>query len=125
MKINLFPITAAVALAGCTGNVPEPVTAPSPQPVARVGVGTAAGASLDSSIRVPSSSASNLRPYNRVITSEAKTRRGLFSVHRVGERLYFEIPSKELNKDMLIVGRYARAAAADPTLPAGQFGEYG
>jgi hypothetical protein len=84
MKINLFPITAAVAIAACTGNVPEPVTAPSPQPVTRVGVGAAVGASADSSVRVPSSSASNLRPYNRVITSEAKTRRGLFSVHRVG-----------------------------------------
>src|SRR5204863_6926565 len=65
------------------------------------------------------------RPYNRVITAEAKTRRGMFSVHRVGDRLYFEIPAKELNKDQLIVGRYARAAAADPTLPGGGFGNYG
>jgi hypothetical protein len=126
MKIHLFPIAAAVAIAACVGNVPEPVTAPSPQ-VGRIGAGAAAasGASSDSSVRVPPSSASSLRPYNRVITSEAKTRRGLFSVHRVGDRLYFEIPSKELNKDMLIVGRYARAAATDPNVPGGQFGEYG
>ncbi|HWJ21429.1 MAG TPA: zinc-dependent metalloprotease, partial [Gemmatimonadaceae bacterium] len=27
--------------------------------------------------------------------------------------------------DMLLVGRYARAAAADPSLPPGQFGQYG
>ncbi len=65
------------------------------------------------------------RPYNRVITSEAKTRRGLFSTHRVGDRLYFEIPARELNKDQLIVGRFARAAAADPNLPGGGFGNYG
>jgi hypothetical protein len=65
------------------------------------------------------------RPYNRVITAEAKTRRGMFLTHRVGDRLYFEIPSRELNKDLLLVGRYARAAAADPNLPGGQFGEYG
>src|SRR5919199_2327217 len=49
----------------------------------------------------------------------------MFAVHRVGSRLYFEIPSKELNKDMLVVGRYARAAATNPNLPPGQFGEYG
>jgi hypothetical protein len=49
----------------------------------------------------------------------------MFAAHRVGDRLFFEIPAKELNKDMLIVGRYARAAAADPELPPGQFGEYG
>src|SRR4051812_47013742 len=36
------------------------------------------------------------RPYNRVITPGAQTRRGMFAVHRVGDRLYFEIPSKEL-----------------------------
>ena len=49
----------------------------------------------------------------------------MFAAHRVGDRLYFEIPAKELNKDQLIVGRFARAAAADPTLPGGGFGNYG
>jgi len=48
----------------------------------------------------------------------------MFSVHRVGDRLYFEIPSKELNKDQLIVGRYARAAAAVPNPNGGGFGEF-
>jgi len=60
-----------------------------------------------------------------VITPEAITRRGLFAVHRVGDKLFFEIPRKELYKDMLIVGRYARAAAADPATPGGGFGAYG
>ena len=36
------------------------------------------------------------RPYNRVITREAVTRRGMFAVHRVGDRLYFEIPEREM-----------------------------
>ena len=49
----------------------------------------------------------------------------MFNAHRVGDRLYFEIPRRELNKDQLIVGRYARAAAADPNLPGGAFGNYG
>src|SRR5262249_55244985 len=66
------------------------------------------------------------RPYNRVITAEAKTRVGLFKVHRVGDRLYFEIPSKELNKDELVVGRLARAAAGNQTPGPGNpgFGDY-
>jgi hypothetical protein len=51
--------------------------------------------------------------------------RGLFNVHRVGSKLYFEIPSRELDRDMLLVGRYARAAASDPSSPTGGFGEYG
>lgn len=65
------------------------------------------------------------RPYSRVIPNDARTRRGMFAAHRVGDRLFFEIPARELGKDQLIVGRYARAAAADPTLPPGRFGEYG
>src|SRR5688572_20313546 len=34
----------------------------------------------------------NPRPYNQVITSEAKTDDGVFKVHRIGETLYYEIP---------------------------------
>src|SRR5207237_10405223 len=69
------------------------------------------------------------RPYNRVITREAVTRRGMFAVHRVGDRLYFEIPAKEMGKDELLVGRYAFAAAPEPQgrgggVPGGGFGEY-
>jgi hypothetical protein len=65
------------------------------------------------------------RPYRTVIPATARTRRGMFAVHQVGDKLYFEIPQKELDRDMLIVGRYARAAAENPDLPPGQFGEYG
>src|SRR5438552_4034458 len=59
------------------------------------------------------------RPYNRVITADAKTKKGMFLVHRVNDRLYFEIPTNELGKDELMVGRYTRAAAVDPNPPAG------
>ena len=65
------------------------------------------------------------RPYSRVVTSQAQTRRGLFAVHRVGDRLLFEIPRGELNKDMLMVGRYARASASNPTPQGGGFGAFG
>ncbi len=53
------------------------------------------------------------RPYDRVITADAKTKRGLMNVHRVGDRLFFEIPRRELRKDQLLIGRYARAAAPE------------
>ena len=49
----------------------------------------------------------------------------MFAVHRVGDKLYFEIPRRELSKDMLLVGRFDRAAAANPRLPGGRFGTYG
>jgi hypothetical protein len=42
------------------------------------------------------------RPYATVITPRAKTKKGLFDVHQVGSRLYFEIPGAELGKDFVI-----------------------
>ncbi|MEP6765290.1 MAG: DUF5117 domain-containing protein, partial [Gemmatimonadaceae bacterium] len=43
------------------------------------------------------------RPYNTVITNRAITKRGVFGVHQVASRLYFEIPKNELGKDFVIV----------------------
>ena len=48
----------------------------------------------------------------------------MFAVHRIGDRLYFEIPRRELGKDQLLIGRYTRAPAADPTQPQGGFGAF-
>ena len=49
-----------------------------------------------------------------MITAEAKTKRGLFAVHQLNDRIYFEIPARELGKDMLIVGRYRARGDAEP-----------
>ena len=51
------------------------------------------------------------RPYNQVITSEARTDEGIFKVHRIREQLYYEIPKAELGKDFLWVGQMKRAGA--------------
>jgi hypothetical protein len=48
------------------------------------------------------------RPYDRVITKEAKTQKGVFQVHQVGARYYFEIPAAELGRDFLWVSQIAR-----------------
>jgi hypothetical protein len=43
-----------------------------------------------------------------VITGQARTRDGMFKTHRIGSRLYFEIPRSQLNRDMLLVTRASR-----------------
>ena len=48
------------------------------------------------------------QPYNRVVTADARTRAGLFTVHRIGSRLLFEIPRNQLDKDQLLVTEIAR-----------------
>ena len=36
-----------------------------------------------------------------MITKDAKTSKGLFTVHQIKERYYYEIPKSELGKDFL------------------------
>jgi hypothetical protein len=62
--------------------------------------------------------AANPQPYNRVVTAQAQTRTGLFKVHRIGERVLFEIPRREMNKDILLVQEIAQT-----TLGAGYGGQ--
>ncbi len=59
------------------------------------------------------------RPYDQVITKAAVTRKGLFTTHRVGPKLYFELPPSTLNVDLLLVGRYAQIGSVNPN--AGPF----
>lgn len=51
------------------------------------------------------------RPYKEVITDKARTDDGLFKVHKVEEKYFFEIPNSLLGRDMLMVNRISKAAA--------------
>jgi hypothetical protein len=50
------------------------------------------------------------QPYDRVITKDAKTTKGLFTVHQIKERYYYEIPKSELGKDFLWNSQIAKTA---------------
>lgn len=52
----------------------------------------------------------SIKSYREIITDKAITDDGLFKVHKVEDRYYFEIPDSLLNRDMLIVNRISRAA---------------
>ena len=49
-----------------------------------------------------------IRPYDRVITREAKSDDGVFTVHRIKDRVYYEIPRDKLGKDFLWVSQIAK-----------------
>ena len=123
-----FKLLAVAAVAACSSNPPATTPAPTttqrpantqPQTVPPQGGGADTAAQAGAGGGRGGATPAAPRPYNRVITQGAKTRRGLFAVHQVNDQLFFEIPSRELNKDMLVVGRYARTPA--PT-PAGRGG---
>ena len=50
------------------------------------------------------------KPYKEVITAKAKTKAGLFIVHQVEDKYFYEIPDSLLGRDMLMVVRIAKTA---------------
>ncbi len=64
---------------------PTPAAAPTPRPTP------------------PAPGAGEPKPYDKVITAEAKTQAGLLKVHEVKGRYYFEIPKELLGKELLMV----------------------
>jgi uncharacterized protein DUF4953/uncharacterized protein DUF5117/uncharacterized protein DUF5118 len=55
----------------------------------------------------PGGPAEGPKPYAEVITRAAKTDSGVFIVHRIAEKLFYEIPRAQLGKEFLLVTDYA------------------
>src|SRR5215217_5641883 len=48
------------------------------------------------------------KSYERVITKEAKSDEGVFTIHTVKEKVYYEIPKREMGKEFLWVSQIAK-----------------
>ncbi len=59
----------------------------------------------------PPANPSDPKPYKEVITKDAVSDDGLFTVHKVKDNYYFEIPNAILGRDILVVSRISKAAA--------------
>ncbi len=96
IRIALLTVCAAAAL---FAQDEPPAQTPAAGGGGRGGFGANAGAVPDP------------QPYDRVITKEAKTSKGLFTVHQIKERYYYEIPKAELGKDLLWNSQIAKTTA--------------
>lgn len=56
-------------------------------------------------------SKNGIKPYSQVITSEAKSKEGLFTVHQLDNKYFYEIPDSLLGSEMLMVTTIAKTAA--------------
>ena len=56
-----------------------------------------------------------IRPYKEIITDKAKTDNGLFKVHRLDNKYFYEIPDSLFDREMLVVTRYAKTPTVDGT----------
>jgi len=51
-----------------------------------------------------------IEPYSKVITKEAKTDEGLFTIHKIDDSYFYEIPDSLFGREMLMVTRIAKTA---------------
>ncbi len=84
---------------GACSSAPARPAAPAPQ--------QQAGAGQEEGARGRAADRSGPKPYASVITKDAVTRDGLFRTHRIGDKLYFEIPRHRLGQEMLLLRRIA------------------
>lgn len=56
-----------------------------------------------------SRSSSGPKSYKDIITSKAKTDDGLFKVHKLEDKYFFEIPDSVMNREILVVNRITKA----------------
>lgn len=61
--------------------------------------------------RRPAPKKGGIQPYDKVITKDAKSDEGLFTVHEIDGKYFFEIPDSLLNREMLMVTRIAKTAS--------------
>jgi hypothetical protein len=52
----------------------------------------------------------DMKKYSEVITDEAESDEGLFNVHKVEDKYYYEIPDDHLEREMLLVTRVVKTA---------------
>jgi len=55
-----------------------------------------------------------IKPFESVITSSAVTKVGLFTVHKVDDKYYFEIPDSLLGREFLAITRYTKTPGNAP-----------
>lgn len=53
----------------------------------------------------------DIQPYNKVITKDAKSDPGLFTIHKIDETYFYEIPDSLFDREMLMVTRIAKTAS--------------
>jgi hypothetical protein len=56
----------------------------------------------------PKPPAKKIKPYAEVITKEAVSDTGLFTVHRIDDKYFYEIPKNRLGQEFLLVSRIAK-----------------
>ncbi len=85
----------------------DPQSPPEPEP-AETAETDAAEADGENPARRGRRNSDGIKPYDEVITGEAESDDGVFTVHRLDDKVFYEIPEAELGREFLWVSQIAR-----------------
>src|SRR5436853_475448 len=63
------------------------------------------------------------KPYKEIITDKAVTRKGMFTIHKLDDKYYFELPKNTLGRDILVVNRVSKSSVESPKAFFGYSGD--
>ena len=95
----MLALLVSVSLSSVMAQPPSPANGTRPDSTKRSGPGA------------PGAPSTAPKPYKEVITAKAETSKGLFLVHKVEDRYYFEMPDSLMLRDILVVNRISKAPA--------------
>ncbi len=103
MRLTTKNRLLVIALLFCTGSVlAQSPGGKSPGDTAMAVADTSKNAKLKPPSKGP-------RPYSEIITAKAKTTLGMFKVHFLDDKYFFEIPKNLLKREILVVNRISKA----------------
>jgi hypothetical protein len=97
-RISIVLVTAAISISAIAQQKPTPTT-PTTTPPTTGGTTT------------PPSRSTGPKAFKDVITDKAISKKGLFTVHRVEDKYYFEIHDSILNREIMAVTRFVKVPA--------------
>ncbi len=109
-RMALLSVTVALCAPSLAQRRPQTPPAPAPQsPAPPQAAPGANGPAMPGAGRGASSNGP--KPYKEVITEKAKSSKGLFTVHKVDDKYYFEIADSVMNRDIMAITRFSKIAA--------------
>ena len=111
VRAVVFWLTAGLAFSGVTAAQDQP-PAPPPEEEEQEETAESAEDAEESEDERPrrGRDRDGIEPYDEVITDEAETDEGVFIVHRLDDKVFYEIPEAELGREFLWVSRIARTS---------------
>jgi hypothetical protein len=95
------PIRLTTLLSAAAVMVPAAVPAQAPPPTPPGGQTPAQGGATAPAQRPPAPRPGTPKPYKDVVTAEAKSQDGMFKVHRIDDKVLWEIPERLLGRELL------------------------